>query len=76
MTWEQLVLTKGLAVLLAALMSLVALPSITLDAVITFPIFMLPQVASVSSVVFFFSVSCFKTSCCITLQRLPCVRGE
>lgn len=75
MTWEQLVLTKGLAVLLAALMSLVALPSITLDAVITFPIFMLPQVASVSSVLFF-SVSCFKTSCCITLQRLPCVRGE
>lgn len=54
MTWEQLVLTKGLAVLLAALMSLVALPSITLDAVITFPIFMLLQVASVSSVVFFF----------------------
>lgn len=47
-------LTKGLAVLLAALMSLVALPSITLDAVITFPIFMLPQVAFVSSVVFFF----------------------
>lgn len=54
MTWEQLVLTKGRAELLAALMSLVALPSITLDAVITFPIFMLPQVASVSSVFFFF----------------------
>lgn len=54
MTWEQLVLTKGRAELLAALMSLVALPSITLDAVITFPIFMLPQVASVSSIFFFF----------------------
>lgn len=35
-------------------------------------IFMLPQVVSVSCS----SVSCFKTSCCITLQRLLCVKGE
>lgn len=59
--------------LLATIMSLMALPNFNLADVITFAVFTLPQVASVSSA---FSVSCFKTSCCLTLQRLLRVRGE